>query len=94
MYTRRYILLPEQLIRSRSDRLDISKKAIRRAVSLATEAHKRGVFPGKAPSSIAAVATFVACQKEGEDISRDQVAKAFGVSPVTIRNLSKELSVL
>ena len=87
-------LNPEQLIKSRSGRLDISKKTIRRAVSLVQEARKRGITPGKAPSSMAAVATFVACQKEGEEKNQKQIAETFGVSTVTIRNYSKKLEAL
>ena len=85
---------PKQLIKSRSRRLNISKKTIRRAVSLIQKAQKRRIILGKAPSSIAAVATFVACQKEGEEIKQKQIAETFGVSTVTIRNYSKKLEAL
>ena len=84
----------EQLIKSRTSRLNISKKTIRRAVSLIKEAKKRRIIIGKAPSSIAAVATFVACQKEGEKVKQKQIAKTFGVSTVTIQNYSKNLEAL
>lgn len=82
---------PEQLIRSRAGRLDISRKTIKRAVSVIQEARKRSIIRGKSPSSIAAVATVFACQKEGEERKQKQIAETFGVSAVTIRNLSRKL---
>ena len=84
----------EQLIKSRSSRLNISKKTIRRAVSLVQEARERRIIFGNAPSSIAAVATFVACQKEGEERKKTQIAQTFGVSVATIRNNYKKIEAL
>jgi len=85
---------PEQLIKSRSRKLNISKKTIERAISLVREARKRRLTFGKAPSSIAAAATFLACQKEGEKKKKEEIAETFGVTTVTIRNYSKKLDVL
>ena len=85
---------PVQLIKSRSGILNISKKTIRRAVFLVQEARKRRVMCGKAPSSIAAVATYVACQKEREEKEQKQIAETFSVSEVTIRYHSKKLDAL
>lgn len=85
---------PEQLIKFHSDRLDISKETIRRTFSLVQEARKRRIILGNAPSSVAAAATFVACQKEGEKIKQKQIAEIFGVSTVTIRNCSRKLKTL
>ncbi len=82
---------PKQLIDFRSDTLAISKRTIRRAISLAQEARNRRSIMGRAPSAIAAVATFVACQKEGEKITQKQIAETFCVSAVTIRNICKKL---
>jgi len=87
-------LNPEQLIESRSGRLDISRKTIRRAISLVKEAQRRRVLPSSAPSSIAATATFIACLEEGESVQQIQVAETFRVSTVTIRNLSEKLEGL
>ena len=84
----------EQLINFRSDRLNISKKTIRRTLSIVREVRKRKIFLGEAPSSIAAAATFIACQKEGEKMKQKQTAEIFGVSTVTIRNCSKKLKAL
>lgn len=87
-------LSPKQLIISRSDKLRISRNTIRRAMSLVEEAKKRRITQGRAPSSVAASAIFVACQKEGEDIKQVLIAKVFDVSTVTIRNYSRKLQAL
>ena len=87
-------LNPEQLIKTRYDELNISKKTITRAISIVQEARKRRIILGKAPLSIAAAATFVACQKEGETRKQKQIAEVFGVSQVTIRNCCKNLDAL
>lgn len=85
---------PKQLIKSRSDKLDISETTIERAISIVQEAERRGITIGKAPSSVAAGAIFVACEEEGEDIGQDLIAKVFDVSPLTIRNQSHKLKAL
>lgn len=85
---------PTQLIKSRSKKLDFSPKTIRKALSLVEEARKRNVTIGHAPSSIAAVATFVACREEGEERKQEQIAEVFGVSAATIRNYYRKLEAL
>lgn len=85
---------PGQLIISRSGNLDICKETIREAVSLVKKARETRILSGKAPSSIAAVATFVASQRQGKDLKQEQIAETFGVSTTTIRNLSRKLEEL
>lgn len=87
-------LNPKQLIMSRSDKLGVSRNTIERAMSLVEEAQKRRITQGRAPSSVAASAIFVACQKEGEDIKQKLIAQVFDVSTVTIRNYSHKLQAL
>ena len=85
---------PQQLVKSRSSKLDISKKTVARAVSLIHEAQKKRIVLGISPSTIAAVAMFVACKEEGEKETQKQIAETFGVSDVTIRNCYEKLSAL
>jgi len=85
-------LNPEQLIKSRSDKLQISEKTIRKALSLVQEARDKKIIRGKAPSSIAAVAIFVACQTEGQKRSKKEIAEIFGISEPTLRNNLEILS--
>ena len=87
-------LNPEQLIKSRSGRLDISEKTIRRAISIAQEARKKRITLGKAPSTIAAVAVYVACLKEGEEKLQKEIAQTFGVSTGSIRNYYRNIEEL
>ena len=88
------LLNPEQLIKSRSVKLGISKQTIDMAVSVVENARKSGITVGKAPSSIAAAAIFVACEWENKKITRRQIAKLFNVSGVTIRKHCKKLEEL
>ena len=88
------LLDPKQLIKSRSDKLNVSKKAIERAVSLVEEAQKSEIARGKSASSIAAAALFVACRKENEKIKQMQIAELFNVCTVTIRKYCKKLEEL
>ena len=85
---------PKQLIMSSSDKLGVSRNIIGRAMSLVEEAQKRRITEGRAPSSVAAAAIFVACQKEGKDIRQASIAQVFDVSTVTIRNYSRKLRAL
>lgn len=48
---------------------------------------------GKAPSGIAASAIYIACRQTGLIINQDIIAKAAGVTAVTIRNRYKEMVV-
>lgn len=87
-------LNPKQLIKSRSGKLNISKNTIARALFLVEEARKRRIVVGRSPSSIAAVAMFVACKQEGEEETQKQIAETFGVSEATIRNFYEKLETL
>jgi transcription initiation factor TFIIB len=50
-----------------------------------------GLTRGRAPSSIAAAATYIACQLTGDSKSQGDIAKAANVTEVTIRSRYKEL---
>jgi len=85
---------PKQLIRFRSDKIDVSKNTIEKAIALVEEAQNRRITEGRAPPSVAAAAIFIVCRKEGKNIRPSQIAKVFDVSTTTIRNYSRELERL
>ena len=78
----------EQLVKCQSSRLGISNETIGRAVAIIREARMRGYLVGKAPSGVAAIATFIACQETGEKKEPKKIAESFGVSVETIRKES------
>jgi hypothetical protein len=82
---------PSVWVKYHSPRMGLSKKAIDAAISLVTQALGSRRLRGKSPRTIAATATYVACQTANAKITQKRIADAFGVSSATIRNLSKEL---
>lgn len=71
-----------------ADGLGASKKTVKIAVSLAQE-ETQGQFRGKSPISIAATAFYLACLKTNERMTQKKIGETFGVSTVTLKNLSK-----
>ncbi|NHH98836.1 hypothetical protein DYY66_0175 [Candidatus Nitrosotalea sp. FS] len=52
-------------------------------------AKTKGLADGKNPVSLAATALFMAGVINGESATQDKIAKASGISTVTIRNVTK-----
>lgn len=69
----------------------VSEKTKRRAIEILTKAIQNGVSAGKDPMGLAAAALYIATALEGEGITQDQLARAAGVTQVTIRNRYKGL---
>jgi transcription initiation factor TFIIIB Brf1 subunit/transcription initiation factor TFIIB len=86
------LLRPEHIVEARSRTLNVSDRTTRRAISFAQRFNESMDAIGKAPSSIAAAALFAACQEEGEGLKKTEIAQAFSVSSVTIRNRLKEIT--
>ena len=63
----------------------------RRALEILARAREAGVAAGKDPVGLAASALYVASTLEGEDKTQRDIAKAAGVTEVTIRNRYKNL---
>ncbi|MDE1766991.1 MAG: transcription initiation factor IIB [Thaumarchaeota archaeon] len=69
----------------------ISEKAKRDALEILNRAHEKGITDGKNPVSLAATAVFLSGLINEEKATQNSIAKASGVSSVTIRNVSKVL---
>jgi transcription initiation factor TFIIB len=69
----------------------LSEKTIREAVGLMSKIKNSEYHEGKRPMSLAAVVLYLACNKTGEIISQKKLAKATGVTEVTIRSRLLEL---
>ena len=73
--------------------ISISEKTKRKALALVDEAQRKGVSVGKDPMGIAASVLYLAGQVTGELKTQAEIAKAAGVTEITVRNRSRELRV-
>jgi transcription initiation factor TFIIB len=86
------IVDPMKCIATIANAAEISEKTKRKAFNLMDELVKKEVPAGKHPMSLAATILYVACRKTGEYRTKVDIAKAAGVTEVTIRNRFKDLS--
>jgi len=85
-------ICPEKIVLSHSRTLNIRKQALSLAVSIIESARREGATSGSGPFSIAATATYLACQAEDEKATQKEIGEVFGVTPVSIRNNVKKLN--
>ncbi len=64
----------------------VHEKTKRDAIEFLANAKKMGFTAGKNPIGMASAALYLSCVKNNEDISQAKIAKASGVTTVTIRN--------
>jgi len=69
----------------------LSEKTKRRALEILRAAGEKEVSAGKDPMGLAASALYIASTLEGEEKTQKQIARAAGVTEVTIRNRYKGL---
>ncbi|MEM2210887.1 MAG: TFIIB-type zinc ribbon-containing protein [Nitrososphaerales archaeon] len=74
-----------------ANEVQISEGTRRRAIEIIRRAKEAGAIVGKDPNSIAAAALYLACKLENEPKTQEVIAKAAGVTEVTIRNRYKAL---
>lgn len=73
------------------DMINANKKAKRHAALMMNEIVKRELSAGKNPMVVAASILYICCKKTGYHTSQQSIAKAAGISDVTLRNRFKEL---
>jgi transcription initiation factor TFIIB len=69
-----------------ANKIDISEKSKRLAVKILKDYEQSGEVAGKSPTGLAASALYLACVQIGENYSQRDIAKAAGITEVTIRN--------
>ena len=69
----------------------MSEKAKRQAFTIMKQANKRKIPAGKDPMGLAASALYIACKQTAENKTQSDMAKAAGVTEVTIRNRIRSL---
>jgi len=82
---------PIQCIARISSKLKVTEKTKRYAVKILKETQKRKESAGKDPMGLAAAALYSSCVINGVSVTQLDVAKASGVTEVTIRNRCKAL---
>ena len=84
---------PSKYVVKVANNTQISERTKRRAISIITEAQKRGISVGKDPMGIAASVLYLAGQATGEYKTQSEIAGAAGVTEITVRNRSRELKL-
>ena len=71
--------------------VDLGEKTQRMAIEILDEAERLKTTAGKDPMGMAAAALYLACVMNGERRTQKDIAKASGVTEVTIRNRYKDM---
>ncbi|HKU49895.1 MAG TPA: transcription initiation factor IIB [Nitrososphaera sp.] len=85
------MLEPSKYVVKVANNTKISERTKRKAVAIIIEAQRRGVSVGKDPMGIAASVLYIAGQVTGEYKTQAEIAKAAGVTEITVRNRAREL---
>jgi transcription initiation factor TFIIB len=82
---------PMKCIAKISNTSKISEKTKRQAFVIMDMAYKREIPAGKDPMGLAASVLYIACKETAENKTQHDMAKAAGVTEVTIRNRVRDL---
>lgn len=74
-----------------ASKVGLDQETVQEALRILHEAHKRGATIGKDPVGMAAAALYMACQERNQPITQKDIARAAGVTEVTVRNRFKGL---
>jgi len=74
-----------------ASKVGLDEGTVQEALRILEEAHKRGATIGKDPVGMAAAALYMACQERNQPVTQKDIARAAGVTEVTVRNRFKGL---
>ena len=74
-----------------ASKVGLDQRTVQEALRILNEAAKRGATVGKDPVGIAAAALYMACQETTQNLTQKDIARAAGVTEVTVRNRFKGL---
>ena len=80
---------PSIFVTKIASKLGLSQKTVQEALRILEEARQRGIVTGKDPVGVAAAALYITC--DGLEVTQKDLARASGVTEITIRHRSKEL---
>lgn len=82
---------PMKCIVKVANKVRLSEKSKRMAMSTMAALTKKEISAGKLPMGLAATVLYVSCIRNGEGVTQREIAEASGVTEVTIRNRFKDL---
>jgi transcription initiation factor TFIIB len=82
---------PTKYVAKVANNINLSERTKRKAIAIISDAQRRGISVGKDPMGIAASVLYLAGQATGELKTQADVARAAGVTEITVRNRSREL---
>jgi transcription initiation factor TFIIB len=82
---------PMKCIAKVANKVKLSEKTKRKAAEIMSNVMKEEISAGKDPMGMAASVLYLSCIKSGEAVSQMSIARAAGVTEVTVRNRSKDL---
>lgn len=85
---------PAKALSRIATRLSVGERTKRRALEILRKAQEAGMATGKKPRALAAAALYAACITAGQKRTQRSVAKAAGISDVTLRIRSQEMMKL
>ena len=82
---------PTKYIPSIASRISVSQHTEQLAIKIIEKANETKTLTGKDPRSLAAAALYIACQETNEKRGQQVIAKAAGITDVTLRNRCRGL---
>lgn len=76
---------PIKCIAKIANKLDVSERTMREAISLMNNIISSGLATGKDPIGMAGAALYITCIERGEKVNQEDLAEAAGASVVTLR---------
>ena len=74
-----------------ASKVGLDQETVQEALRILQKAHDKGATIGKDPVGMAAAALYMACQERVQPITQKDIARAAGVTEVTVRNRFKGL---
>ncbi|HEY6405058.1 MAG TPA: transcription initiation factor IIB [Nitrososphaeraceae archaeon] len=85
---------PMKCIVKIASKTNLSESITRLALNMMTQVIQRGISAGKNPMSLAATVLYISSVKAGVNITQFEIARAAGITEVTIRNRIRELKII
>jgi transcription initiation factor TFIIB len=82
---------PMKCISKVAKNANLNEKTIRQAMNIMNDIIKSGMSAGKNPVSLAATVLYMSCIKTGENITRDSISHAAGITGMTLGNRLNDL---
>ncbi|MDJ0269909.1 MAG: transcription initiation factor IIB [Aigarchaeota archaeon] len=82
---------PSMYLNKIASKVGLDQRTVQEALRILNEAAKKGATVGKDPVGIAAAALYMACQETTQNLTQKDIARAAGVTEVTVRNRFKGL---